>query len=178
MNTDSTIRLFADDCTIYKKIINNTDVKRLQIDLDTLGGLAVENAMKINPGKSKARRFKRAWVKNPPNYSLRDQNILEVSSCKYLGIFLQNDLNWVDQVNYTVGKAWKALHFVMRVLKKGNRNAKSLAYMSLVHPILQYGAACWDPHKEGQINVLDCVQRKAAKFANLISASNWETLAV
>jgi len=27
-------------------------------------------------------------------------------------------LNWVDQVNYTAQKAWKALHFVMRVLKK------------------------------------------------------------
>jgi len=28
----------------------------------------------------------------------------------------------MDKVNYTAQKAWKALHFVMRVLKKGNRN--------------------------------------------------------
>jgi len=48
----------------------------------------------------------------------------------------------VDQVNYTVQKAWKALHIVMRVLKKGNRNTKSLAYTSLVRPILEYGSAC------------------------------------
>jgi hypothetical protein len=56
-------------------------------------------------------------------------------------------------------KAWKALHFVMCVLKKRNRNTKSLVYTSLVHPVLEYGAACWDPNKEGQINALDHVQR-------------------
>jgi hypothetical protein len=43
---------------------------------------------KINPGTRKAIRFMRAQVKNPPNYSLEDQKILEVSSCKYLGINL------------------------------------------------------------------------------------------
>jgi hypothetical protein len=32
----------------------------------------------------------------------------------------------------TVKKALKALHFTMRILKKGNRKTKSLAYTSLV----------------------------------------------
>ena len=75
--------------------------------------------------------------------------ILFQYSCKYLGIILRSDLSWVDQVNYTVKKAWKALHFTMRTLKKGNSNTKSLAYRSLVRPILEYGAACWDPYREG-----------------------------
>jgi hypothetical protein len=72
---------------------------------------------------------------------------------------------------------WKALHFTMRILKKGNSNTKSLAYTSLVRPILEYGAACWDPYREGQINALDRVQNKAAKFAHHRNDSNWETLA-
>jgi hypothetical protein len=70
---DSTIRLFANDCIIYRKILKNTDVEGLQKDLDTLGEWAVENAMKINPGKSKAIRFTRTRVKNPLNYSLGDK---------------------------------------------------------------------------------------------------------
>jgi hypothetical protein len=36
---------------------------------------------------------------------------------------------------------------------------KSLAYTSLVRPILEYGAACWDPYRECQINALDRVQK-------------------
>jgi hypothetical protein len=57
--------------------------------------------MKINPGNGKTIRFKTAWVKNPLRYSLGDQNILEVSICKYLEIILGSDLNCVDQVNYS-----------------------------------------------------------------------------
>jgi len=49
--------------------------------------------------------------------------------------------------------------------------------MSLVRPILEYGAACWDPYREGQISALDRVQKKAAKFAHHRNSPNWVTLA-
>jgi len=65
----------------------------------------------------------------------------------------------------------------MRVLKKGNRNTKSLAYTSLVRSVLEYGSACWDPRREGQIHALDRVQKKAAQFTNHTKDSDWETLA-
>jgi len=68
---------------------------------------------------------------------------------------LRINLNWADHVNYTVKKAWKALHFIMRILKTGKCSTKSLAYMTLVRPILEYGAAYWDPYREGQIHALD-----------------------
>jgi hypothetical protein len=132
---------------------------------------AVENEMKINPNKSKAISFTRARVKDPLIYSLRDQNIPEANFCKYLGIIIRSDLN------YTVQKAWRAVHFVMRVVKGGNKNTRSLAYTSLVRPILEYGAACWDPYRECQISALDRVQNKAAKFAHFKGGSVWESLA-
>ena len=44
-NMGSTIRLVADDCVIYRKIIINADMEILQKDLDSLGEWAVENAM-------------------------------------------------------------------------------------------------------------------------------------
>ena len=104
-NIDSNIRLFVDDCIIYSKITNKNETEKLQKDLENLGEWAVENGMKINPGKSKAIRFTRARVKNPLGYSLGGQKIPEASSCKYLGIILRSDLNWVDQVSYIVQKA-------------------------------------------------------------------------
>jgi len=117
-NMESTISLFADDCVIYRKIINSEDMDELQKELNRLGKWAVENAIKINPSKSKAIRFTRARVKNPLNYSLMGTLVPEASSCKYFGIILRSDLSWADQVNYTVEKAWKALHFTVRILKR------------------------------------------------------------
>jgi hypothetical protein len=118
-NIGSTIRLFADDCIIYKNI-NNEDIEDLQKDLNRLGDWAAENEIIINPSKCKAVRFTRAQVKEPLNYTFGNQLIPEASSCKYLGIILRRALNWTDHVNYTVKKAWKALHFIMHILKKRN----------------------------------------------------------
>jgi hypothetical protein len=75
-------------------------------------------------------------------------------------------------------KAWTAIHFTICILKTGNSNTKRLAYVSLLRPILEYGAECWDdPYREGQISVLDWAQNKALKFAHHRNDSNWETLA-
>ena len=73
--------------------------------------------MKINPDKSKAVSFKKARVKERTRYYFVEHLIPEASSFKYLGIIIRNDINWADHVNYTLRKAWKALHFIMRILK-------------------------------------------------------------
>jgi len=105
---ESTIRLFVDDCVIYKKIINNAHMKKLWKDLDImLGKWAVENVMKINPSKSK----NKAKVKDSLNYSLMGTLIPEASSCKYLGIMLRGDLSWTDQFNYTVENGLESTTF-------------------------------------------------------------------
>jgi hypothetical protein len=104
-----------------------------------------------------------------------DIAISKANSCKYLRIILRRDWSWADQVNYIVKRARKALHFTMRILKKGNSNTKGLAFTSLVGPVLEYASSCWDPY--GRTNALDRVQNKAAKSAHQRNYLNWETLA-
>jgi hypothetical protein len=33
----------------------------------------------------------------------------------------------------------------------------SLAYVSIVGPVVEYGASCWDTYRGGQLNAVDCV---------------------
>jgi hypothetical protein len=69
-------------------------------------------------------------------------------------------------------------HFISQCrFSKGNSNKKCLGLTSPVRPILEYGAACWDPYREGQINALYQVLQEAAKFADHTSDSVWKTLA-
>jgi hypothetical protein len=110
---------------ICRKITSKNDTeKKLQKDLDTLLEWAVENWMKINPGKSKAIRFTRARVKNSLGYTLGDQKIPEASNCKYLGNNPKEPLKLGGPSKLHSAKIWKAFHFVMRVFKKGNRCTK------------------------------------------------------
>jgi hypothetical protein len=98
-NFESNIRLFADDCIIYRKINDSSDIDKLQKDLSKLGEWALENEMKINPGKSKAVSFTKARVKERIMYYIGDRLIPEANSFKYLGIIISSDLNWADHVN-------------------------------------------------------------------------------
>jgi len=120
--------------------------------------------MKTNPGKNKAVSFTKVRVKERIRYYFGDQLIPEASSFKYLGIITCSGLNWANHVNYTTQKAWKAFHSKMLILKKGNNNTKHLVYTALVRPILEYGAVCWDPYREGQVRALNRMQKRAAKI--------------
>jgi hypothetical protein len=73
---------------------------------------AVENEMKVNPGKNRAVSFTKASVKERIRHYFGDQLVPEANSLKYLGIIIRSDLNWAD-VDYTLRKARKAFNFIM-----------------------------------------------------------------
>lgn len=50
-NTESSLRLYPDDCMIYRRRNNGSDIDKLQMDLSKLGDWALENEIKINPVK-------------------------------------------------------------------------------------------------------------------------------
>ena len=81
--TESNIWLFADDCIIYRKIMDSSDIDNLQTDLNRCGEWAVENEIKINPGKSKSVSFTKVRVKERIRYYFGAQLIPELSSVKY-----------------------------------------------------------------------------------------------
>jgi hypothetical protein len=46
-----------------------------------------------------------------------------------------------------------------------------------VGTVLECGAVCWDPHREGQVSALNWVQKRVPKFVSNVNESGWETLA-
>jgi hypothetical protein len=52
-NIEFKIRLLADDCIMYKEIMDGGDFAKLQTHLNRLGEWAVENETKVNPDKEK-----------------------------------------------------------------------------------------------------------------------------
>jgi len=78
------MRLFADGCIIYRKIMDSGNIHKLQADLNRLEEWTVENEMKINPGKSEAVSFTKARAKERIRYYFVDQLMAERSGFKYL----------------------------------------------------------------------------------------------
>ena len=63
-----------------------------------------------------------------------------------------------------VAKASRTLNFVRRNLYGCTPDVKAKAYQSLVRPQLEYAVAAWDPYTHKNIQQLESVQHRAARF--------------
>jgi hypothetical protein len=70
--------------TVIYRGINDSDIDKLQRDLNKLREWALVNEMKINPGKSNSVSFTEATVRERIKYYFGDQLIPEANSFKYL----------------------------------------------------------------------------------------------
>jgi len=113
--------------------------------------------------------------------------VQEVSSAKYLGVIIDQHLTWNNHVKKVTSKAKKIKCFLQRNLKHCPINVKINCYKSLVRPILEYAATVWAPYTCGNINAIEAVQRRAARFiyndyssytsvSNMITNPGWSTL--
>ena len=82
----------------------------------------------------------------------------------YLGIKLQQNMKWTTHINNTTTKAQKTLNMLKRNLKQTSTSIKSLAYKTIVRPQLEYASAIWDPNTKDEINKIDKIQKRAARW--------------
>ncbi|XP_076446393.1 glycine receptor subunit alpha-4-like [Babylonia areolata] len=61
-------------------------------------------------------------------------------------------------------KANKILGFLRRKLKIGNRKTKETVYKALARPIPEFAASVWDPYLASDIQAIEKVQRRAARW--------------
>ena len=159
----STIRLFADDCVIYREVSSTADEAYLQNDLALVGEWVKNNKMGLNVAKSKVLSFSRKKVKIIPNYWISGQILEVVEKYKYLGVVFHRSLGWEEQIQRLAGRGIKTLNFKMRQLRGTDNSIKEKAYKTLVRPIVEYAASVWDPFRIGNVKAMERVQRIAAR---------------
>ena len=161
---DSPVRLFADDCVIYREIKSNYDSVRLQEDLNNLHRWEQKWLMNFNADKCFVLNMSRKRKPLKNSYHLKDSLLQTVKTTTYLGIEISNDLNWTPHINKITKKANRALGFLRRNIVTSNEKVKSQAYTALVRPHVEYACSVWDPHSKRDINQIEAVQRRAARY--------------
>ena len=73
-------------------------------------------------------------------------------------------MKWTPHVNNICAKANKTIGFLKRNINISNKSIKEKAYKSLVRPTVEYASAAWNPHQKGDIQKLEMIQRRAARF--------------
>ena len=157
----SMVRLFADDCLLYRAIKNRQDHIELQNDLKKLEEWANKWGMRFNADKCYILSIN---SKSSHYYQLNGTILKEVEDNPYLGLTISNDLRWTKQIGKTTAKASSALGFIRRNLQQCPQETRLQAYISLVRSQLEYGAVIWDSSVQQEIDQLERIQRQGARF--------------
>ena len=167
----SAVRLFADDCTIYRQVSTHQDCAALQEDLTRFARWCQRWQLPLNTGKCKAMCI--TLKKKPPSftYSINNTSLEWVDTFRYLGVIINNKLKWGDHISAVTVKASRILNLLRRTMQGCRGDAKSRAYTALVRPILEYAAPVWAPHEQKHIDALEKVQRRAARW---VSGARWD----
>ena len=165
---DSQVRLFADDCLVYRPIRSETDQVLLQRDLSALELWGDTWGMRFKATKCNIMRISHS--RNPLTriYSLCNHVLSEVDTTKYLGINMSSELSWSPHVSSVVSKANSTLGFLRLNLRKYPFKLKETAYLSLVWSTLEYAATLWDPYYVHDIDSLEQVSWNKSNDALLI----------
>jgi hypothetical protein len=161
----SNVRLFADDCVIYRAITNELCCQKLQSDIDKVFAELTCLGFQVNKDKSQVLSINncKKYI-TVFNYKIGEVVLKRETRVKYLGLIIDSKLSWEEQRRQVVSKGFKRLHFVMRVLKNSNKRAKEKAYTTLVRPLLEYAGDIWDPSSEKDNQQVEKLQKRAARY--------------
>ena len=149
----SQVKLFADDCLLYRQIKSNEDHVLLQKDFTELEIWASRWGMRFNEKKCYV-----MGIRNTSSHLYQMDNTIlqQVSTNPYLGITLSEDLQWSTHIQNIVKKSNSTLGgFLRRNLKNCPEECRKLAYISLVRSTLEYESSIWDPYLQKDINCIE-----------------------
>ena len=160
----SPIRLFADDCLIYREIDSPAAQHQLQQDLDRLQAWADKWLMEFNVKKCFAMQISLARKKLLFRYTMQGQQLETTPTNTYLGVTLHQKMSWAPHIEQMTAKANRVLGFIRRNLKGTPPSIKSKAYTTVVRPTLEYASVIWDPAQAYLVDNIERVQNRAARF--------------
>ena len=115
-NITSSVRLFADDCVIYKPITTPQDAEQLQEDLQKLNEWTKLWQIKINVDKCAVLWYTRSLTPLQHAYSLSGHNLDIKKLHTYLGVGIDNNMSWSSHIQMISNKSTKVLNFIKRNL--------------------------------------------------------------
>ena len=120
--------------------------------------------MQFNPGKCTILTISHGTPKYQKFYTLCGQILQHTSEAKYLGVTLSSDLQWSKHIQDITSKCSSTLGLLRRNLSGCPIKLREQAYIALIRSRLEYCSAVWDPHLKKDINSVEAVQRRAARF--------------
>ena len=162
------INLFADDTSLFHTHDNfESLIKETNQELTRISTWLTTNKLVLNISKTNYIIFTskvKSYNKNVSNIKIDGNNIQQVSKTKFLGIIIEEHLNWALHISHlcniiarNVGILQKLRYFIPTYVLK-------ILYHSLILSHLQYCTLLWANSYRSHLHKLRLLQKKAIRI--------------
>ena len=167
--------LFADDSTLTCKFTNsNEDLIKstLEYELQSIFNWLQMNKIKINYDKSKFMMFSYGKKYDLSILKLGDKHITVTDTIKFLGIVIDQHLNFRSQTSAISNKISKINGILFRLNNTLPRESLQLIYSALFVPHITYGIEIWHGALQTNRDRIFKLQKKAVRAINSLPYNN------
>jgi hypothetical protein len=136
---DANVKLFADDTNLF---IVDPDIvalnKKANCFIDQLQQWFIANKLSINIAKTCCMVFP-SKNQNKIKIVIHNLEVQKVTSCKYLGVILDNELKWTEHIDSVCKKLFKLIGVFYKLRSKLPAVVLKSIYFAFVHPHILYG---------------------------------------
>ena len=161
---DDVIRLFADDTNIFVTSDNFSELyEKANHILEKIREWFYNNKLTLNLDKTCYTLFSRAKIKEIYEIKCGNQNVSKVSSVKYLGVNVDENLNWKEHVNSVCLKLKRLKCAISYLSQFTNASHVSRIYNAYIYPHIQYGIEIYGSCSSKILKPLQILQNKLLK---------------
>ena len=154
-------RIFADDTNVFYSNSSINEIKRvMNEELNHIFQYCMINKLSINYNKANYMLLK------PPNKKTRHiiiNNIEEKAYIKYLGIYIDNNFKWTQQIKHVASKIAKNTGILNKLRYYIDLKQLKQIYYSLIYPYLNYGLMSWGNTYTSSLNKIRSGQNAYVK---------------
>lgn len=160
----SNMKMFADDTMMYLIV---DDIKKaeeqMNEDLNNFEKWLSEMKLKANIEKTKFMIINEKKNENI-NLKMNDEEIKRVKSMKYLGVMIDDKLEFKEHFDYIYKKMAKKVGFLGRISRKLAIETKIIIYKTIIAPHLDYCSTILYLMNDEQMNKLQKIQNRAMRI--------------
>ena len=169
----STVRLFADDAKMYRRVSSDEDRVILQHDISSLETWASVWQLPFNRSQCKVMHL---GSTNPAfRYQMDQTDLAVVKKEKDLGVLIDDTLKFHQQTAAAVGRANKILGLIKRAFISLEADTLPILFKTMVRPHLEYANPVWGPTSRADQDAVERVQRRATKLVHSVRHLDYQS---
>ena len=161
---------YADDFCLYsQQDTYDKCVEQLNSIMCRLKEYLFRNNFSLSQEKSTVVFFTRRRIQQNNSIVLNNSNIPCSKSFKYLGIVLDQKLNWREHIDLVTNKAEKSLNILKLTCRKtfgSNPRVATTFYRAYTRSIMDYGSILYGSASNSHLEKVDKVQYKALRLVH------------